>query len=175
MLSIAFEFIIMGLLLLICIQDFRERSVYAILFPILAIFLILFSSSKPSLSDYFTDSAINLIFLFSQGICLYIWLKVKHKSDDFTLMQYIGLGDAFFYLSIAFAFSWFNFMLFYSIGLIITLIVVGIQNVFSVRQWKNIPLAGIQAGWLIIVLIIKHILQIPNLLYSDKLFLFIYS
>ena len=145
-------FIIASLLLLV-IQDFKSRFVYWLVFPALVLEFILWHYlQQQSLKEIWQSILFNVLFLLLQLLLITIYFSLKSKRLINITSELLGLGDILFLLSMAFYFSVLNFMAFYLISLIESLITWLLWLTLTKHKNKHIPLAGIQALFLIIFL-----------------------
>lgn len=123
-----------------------NRSVYWLLFPLLAILLTcLYFLSGNGIKELEQSVFINLGFLLFQLVLLTIYFSLKQKRPVNVTVQLLGLGDILFLCSIAFYLSVLNFLFFYISSLLGVLIVWMIVQLFSSKKNSQIPLAGFQA------------------------------
>jgi hypothetical protein len=146
-------YFVYSLLALIAFQDFKERQVYWFLFPIL--FLLGFIE-KP-LSDTFIQVALNLLFLsFIFLLLLIYFLCIRQRPLQFLHSQ-MGLGDIFFFIALSSFFPFPDYALFFCISLILALL---LSAPFFILNSITIPLAGLQAVCLAIILVLR-LKQVP--------------
>jgi len=151
--NIIWIFIALLLLSIISYQDFKDRSVSWILFPLLAIDLMVYTYTRLSffsVSNYFIQVFITSGFISLQVLLIILYYFVKTKSLSSIVNEKLGLGDVFFFYCMAFYFSFMNFMVFYTISLVLSVVLIvsgrllGINGPFK----KTIPLAGLQSLFL---------------------------
>jgi hypothetical protein len=143
---------ILLVLLLIFIQDIKYRFVYWILFPVL---ILLFITGAIIHHEAFlqigTQFGFNVAFLLLQLLILSAYFSFKQKKLVNLTQTLLGWGDILFLVSVAFYFSFLNFLVFYIGSLTMVLIIWTISQ--SVSENKKIPLAGLQAMTLILFLV----------------------
>jgi hypothetical protein len=148
----------------IAYQDFRSRAVTWFFFPLLALWGagLAFSElrSMPLLGRYV---AINCGFLVVQLVVLRLWYYIRQKEKRPFIDHAIGKGDIFFLLAAGCFFSPVNFLLFYLLSLFFSLIAY-----LTLRLWPavasrapTVPLAGLQAAFLLLCLPIHLLLNLP--------------
>lgn len=147
------QFVLCFVLLILAIQDFRLRAVHWILFPILLMLFIADSLSQVDLNDYIFDISINLLLVCVQGVILFVYYSVQGRKLKHILTSILGLGDIFFIIIMAFAFSWTSFILFYIAGLIFALFFWMIRILITGNSRELVPLAGLLAVYMILVII----------------------
>jgi hypothetical protein len=123
-------------------QDFRSRRIAWWLLPILAGVFLFFALRKNSAEETSREFFLNLVFLVLQFLLVRIWFSIKNKKLSRIIDTQIGLGDVLFMICIALAFSPGNFLVFYTSGMILTLIVSIIVSAFRSQTRIEIPLAG---------------------------------
>jgi hypothetical protein len=135
------------LLLLIFLQDVRGRAVYWFLFPALAAALILMRFDRH-------DAMINMGFIVIQLLILTLYFSLKSRSWVNITTHLLGLGDILFLVCIALYFPVPGFLFFYTGSLTGALLLwLAWQWLSGIRD-RNIPLAGLQALMLMILLLI---------------------
>jgi hypothetical protein len=143
---------ILLVLLLIFIQDIKYRFVYWILFPILTLLFIADTIiHHGALLHVGIQLGFNVAFLLLQLLILSAYFSFKQRKWINLTQTLLGWGDILFLVSLAFYFSFLNFLIFYIGSLTIVLIIWTISQ--SVSENKKIPLAGLQAMILILFLV----------------------
>lgn len=155
--------IILSLILLtaayIGYEDCKFRAVSWVLFPILGALGV---SSSIMLSNSYTTAllnfTVNLTFLTIQLAVLFLYLNYKKKNNR-AFTKKIGAGDIFFLLMSAFFFSPLNFLFYLISSLVFALIVhlLFLKVKLYPQNLTTIPLAGLQAVFLILCLLTSKI------------------
>jgi hypothetical protein len=148
---IALHIAIVILLILVTYQDFKFRAVSWIIFPLLLIVIATENFINDHSQITAVDVGVNVIFILVQVIFLTLYLSVRQRRLVKVWDAYIGPGDILFFLVLAFYFTPFNFIGFYILSLLFTVLVVGIVGRFSPRL-QQVPLAGIQSALLLMLL-----------------------
>ena len=145
-------------LVAISYQDFKERSVSLYLFIFALIFVSFLYYRNTSSFEYFMNAVINLsLVLFIMGILLsYTWFKLKQP-----LFEVFGLGDALFFLVLAFGFSTSTFIVLFVSSLIFALTLFILTK--SKFNDKTVPLAGLQALFLVLLFGVNWMFNLVNL------------
>ncbi len=157
-------------LLAILFQDCKSYSVYAFYFPILGLLLLArnYYWSHLSISEIGERFIFNFLFLLLQGSLVSLYFSIKNKRWVNIFQNQFGAGDALLLVTLAIGFSFINFVLFYVVSLCF---VLGMSLLISTfhgetpenrSKSKKIPLAGLQAGLLIVYLLaiqIKPVLE----------------
>ena len=149
---------------LIALQDFRSRAVSGFLFPLLAVcglgLAIIELRSVWLAMQYIL---FNGGFLLLQFVLLKAWFVLRKKGKSVLIDHAIGRGDIFFLLAAGCFFSPFNFILFYLLSLLFALAIALAVRGWPVlaARWSTIPLAGLQAGFLLICLSLHLLLKQP--------------
>lgn len=136
-------------LALITIQDFRERMVYWILFPLAAISLGLYAHL-----DYLNsgrDILINFLYILFVGFFLVGYMLFKKYRIENILKKFLGLGDMLFFGVIAVALPSVVFALFFLLSLLLSL---GLG--LTALKGSTIPLAGCQSVLLGVLISMFH-------------------
>lgn len=140
-------FTIIGLvsLVVICIQDFKDRRFYWWLPVVSAVTFAGLFVTEQGWQNWLKASTVNLIFLGVQIGVVLIWLRLRQKRTGQKISQMIGLGDLVFTLALVLAMTPFNFMLHYVLVLILGM-TIGLVFRYTTRGTWRVPLAGIMAG-----------------------------
>lgn len=136
-------------LLVVFYQDLKFRAVYWWLFPVLAIGSYFYSSKTISIHEW----KINFLFIGLQLLGVYLYFCLKNKALVSLKNIELGLGDILMFLVLALWFTPINFILFFISSLFsITLIML----LFRLNKSTCIPLAGIQAALLVILIVLNE-------------------
>jgi hypothetical protein len=138
-------------------QDFRSRKIAWWLLPILAGVFLMSSMQKNSAGEMTREFLLNIIFLIAQFLFLWIWFLIKNKRISKIMDTQIGWGDVLFMICIALAFSPANFLVFYVLGMIATLLATITFRLLRSGKENEIPLAGALALPLIVLICIRLI------------------
>ncbi len=143
---LAIKLLILFTLVLMFIQDIKNRSVYWFLFLVLIILFILLNILQHHL---FTESwqpvLINISFLLLQFLLVSLYFSIKNRRWVIITANLLGWGDILFLISIAFYLSVLNFLFFYVVSLSLVLMIWLLWQLVSKEKNKQIPLAGLQA------------------------------
>lgn len=137
--------LIIGVLLLIFLQDIRSHSVYWFLFPLLAASLLILKLQSQFIGDAWQSILFNISFLALQLFILTVYFSVNNKKWVNVTRKLLGWGDILFLLSIAFYLSVLNYLFFYVASLLLILSFWLIRNLITQNKYNYIPLAGLQA------------------------------
>ncbi len=155
-------FIVLQLLLLfIAYQDFKKKSVMAIL--LFGVIVVSFFYSLLTQKAFFLliNSIINLSItaFFILSLTVYFSLKERKRVNIFA--KHFGIGDLFFLICLSVVFSSTNFLLFIVLSSLVILLLSLFLNQFKIVLNNKIPLAGFQALFLSILLFIEKFSNIP--------------
>ena len=159
--------VLMVVLIIVALQDFRERRIYWLLVP--SAFLLFFLSSVKTvgIAEGIKFSLYNALFFILQLILIFLYYLIKHRELTNIINRYLGLGDVLFVLAICPAFSPANFILFYLAGLILALATFFVLGLIQRDKNKEIPLAGVLSIALLFLLSYRFINKEFNL-YNDE-------
>jgi hypothetical protein len=133
-------------LLLIFIQDWKNRAVYWFFFPLLAASLLFLNYlTHTGAEGIWQPTVINIGFLVLQLLPVTVYFSIKEKRPVNITRNLLGLGDILFLWSIAFYLSVLNFLFFYIASLVCVLLFWMLHQLAVSKKDKQIPLAGIQA------------------------------
>lgn len=143
-------------LIAVLFQDMKKRTIHIIL-PILIFAIALIINYYTIILT--TESILyNAFFIIINITGLIIYYSIKSKKFVNPIDNFIGLGDILFFFALTPLFNFKPFILFFITGLIFSLIVHSIINLF--KSVKTIPLAGYLSLFLIVNLIVKNVLNI---------------
>jgi hypothetical protein len=147
--------IVMILSFFICYQDFSYRAVSWILLLLLLVTGIFFSlSQSDGILLILKNVFINLSFLLFQFLLLKVFFVFRNPKDHTIVNRKLGIGDILFLVSTCCFFSPVNFIIYYISSLIFSIIfyLLLLQKNKPGNQPLTIPLAGLQAAFLILAL-----------------------
>jgi hypothetical protein len=137
---------ILAVLLLIFVQDLRSRSVYWVLFPLLAaLFVASGLWEHRSWTDLLQPAMFNCMFLAVQLLLVSAYFSLKNSKWINIFAGLLGWGDVLLLLSMAFYFSVLNFLCVYVASLILALLLWLSWQRVAGKKDKQLPLAGLQA------------------------------
>lgn len=152
-------------------EDLKDRAVHWLLFPLLMIEAVMIrSTANESVWLSLKLSTYNVIFIIVQLLLVTIWFSIKRRKITILTTELLGAGDLLFFLVIAFFLDPLVFIPFYIISLL--LIAAGwlLWSLLSLANEKTIPLAGLQAMLLSVVLIAEWCDRLPGRSSLDDLF-----
>jgi len=149
----------LGFAALIVYQDFRERAVLWVLFPIIAFTLL-------SLHLYHSDWRIVLYFsltnvLLVSGMLLVLFLYSKHIMKKEFLNVSFGLGDVLFLYAFALGFPTVTFLILCVSALLFSLLLFTFLK--PLQKTGTVPLAGLMSLFLIGIHIATFLPFVPSL------------
>lgn len=152
--------VILNILIILClafivVQDIRQRAISWILIPLILSAFIYRGLVYENM--LLKDVLLNIAFVSIQLLLLTIYMSIKNKKPVNIVNTYLGLGDVLFFAVICAAFSTLNFIVFYLLSMITTLISMVLYNILSKKKSNDIPLAGGMAGVLIVLMLIPGI------------------
>jgi Flp pilus assembly protein protease CpaA len=168
--EIALLVILLALLAVVVVQDFKRRAISWFLIPLLLIGFIGLAFLQMDATQLLTYIGINLYIVFSTLLGATFIISIKNKKLTNIVNTYLGLGDVLFFVVLATVFSPINFILFFIGSIFISTIIFGGITLFSKKQILT-PLAGAMSVLLIIVMVAVQFT--PTLdFYQDIIFFF---
>lgn len=143
-------------------QDMRFRAIYWICFPVTTLLLIMCLPEYLQLKELFSNTITNLLILLVQIFFVSVWVSLKNRRIINITDSHIGWGDLLFLIAAAFYFSPANYFLFYVSSLVLVLF-ISLPSLIKRRGQVEIPLAGLQALFLGILLTLIWTNLIPDL------------
>lgn len=157
--TIIIKIITLIILSLIFIQDYKERAVYVIYFPILAVIFSFLHLKYNSVSLFLNYSLINIIVVLIIVGVLYLYATYKLKKQ--FLKETFGLGDVLFMFCLTVAFPTITFLVLIVSGFILALL---FSSPYLIKNENHtIPLAGQLAGYFGLIYSISWIFPSINL------------
>lgn len=138
-------------LLWVLFEDIRFRAVHWPLFPLGFGLILLYRILGASYPDLIYSTLYNFFFLLLNMSVLYLVFRWKGYGVKEILNSFIGLGDLLFFLGLCLALPFPLFPAFFILSLILSLL-TGI--IWFKKQ--SIPLAGLQALFLMAVLVYEY-------------------
>lgn len=135
-----------AVLLTVFVQDISSRSVYWILFPLLAtLFINLRLLAHQPEAEIWHPALINCGFLLVQLLLVSAYFSLKKGYWVNITTQLLGWGDILLLICTALYLSVINFLFFYVFSLVVSLSFWLIWQLLVNKKSKEIPLAGLQA------------------------------
>lgn len=156
-------------LLSIAYQDFKDRTVYWFLFPFLFVVLGILSTAKTGIEQTGMNALVNSAFVALQLLLATTYFSLKNGKLTNLFANYFGVGDLLFLFSISVGFSFVNFIAFYIISLLLTILLFIAVVIKQQNRAYQIPLAGAQALFYLLLLTIYTINNSFNLLSDSKI------
>ncbi len=149
--SVLLKFILILLLLGIVYQDLKERMVYIVLFGLTAILLVFLQLQEITTSAILASSILNISVVGLVVLILSIYSKIRLKKP---LKETFGMGDGFFFIILAIGFPTTTFLVLFSFSLLFSYALFLVLK--PKLKIKTVPLAGFQALFLAIVLVLNE-------------------
>ena len=140
----------------IAVQDFRLRAIHWLWIPALAALFVVQNADHLPTSALLFNLGFNLAFLLLQAIVLTIWFSMRERKFTNIIDRYIGLGDILFFVALAFAFEPVSFVLVFTVTLLFSLIGYGGFLLLRPHSNQQIPLAGLMAIPIAVIVIVSH-------------------
>jgi hypothetical protein len=145
-------------LIRIFLQDMQERKVYVVLFGATGSILAFLHLYSTTLQSFFISIMSNLLVVAIVSCCLLLYSNLKLKKP---LKGTFGLGDILFFIVLALGFSTGSFVILFVCSLFFTLIT---SLIFKTKLGlPTIPLAGLQALFVALTLIVNWVFDFTNL------------
>jgi hypothetical protein len=161
------DLIIFLILSVIIFQDFKDHLISWFLIPLILVAMIYYGSLNLIIQEQIKFFLINLSFIILQLIGVMAYYLVKNRKFTNIINRQLGIGDVLFFLVLCFAFSPVNFIVFFFLSLVITLLGYLLFLGFMKSKTRNIPLAGVFALIFSIIKISSFFSNNYNL-YSDS-------
>lgn len=130
--------LLIGVFLIIFIQDCKDRKVYWFLYPIVGVLVFVLQMEVVPIYSVLVNASFNLLFVFVLLFVCYLYAVFKLKKP--LLKEVFGLGDVLFFIFIAFSFSIVSFFVLFVFSLVFSLLLhFALQHK---QTEKTVPLAG---------------------------------
>lgn len=157
---------LMVLMMVVAIQDFRDRAISAYLPLLVFISSFLYAYCWVETRELATITALNISLLLFQFAILYLYVRIFKKADSLT-ESYLGWGDILFLLALSPLFSPLNFIIFNLLAFVLVAVGYLLYTQINKNANKHIPLAGLFALLLGPALLIIKITNMQYEVYND--------
>lgn len=143
--KIAMELLLIGLLLLVFVQDMKFRAIHIalpIIISILGLYMFIENGFDKNILLY------NTIFLTITLFGLYLYLSVK-RQKLINPFNSIGTGDLLFFVAVIPYFSTVNYILYFITGMLFSILMFFIIKLKT--KTDLVPLAGFLAFYMILL------------------------
>jgi hypothetical protein len=145
---------------LIAFQDFRERAVSWILFPLVGFFLGFLYLNATSFEQYYPFVLANVVLV--SGILLILFVYTTYIAKKKFLNVSFGLGDLLFFYAFALGFPTITFLVLF-VGSILFSLLAFLFTTTKGKEKETIPLAGLMGFFLIGVVLASFFPNTPSL------------
>ncbi|MFE3872478.1 hypothetical protein ACFX5F_14725 [Flavobacterium sp. ZS1P70] len=153
--------LLIGVFLIIFIQDCKDRKVYWFLYPIVGVLVFVLQMEVVPIYYLAVNAGFNLLFVFVLLFVCYLYAVLKLKKP--LLKEVFGLGDVLFFIFMAFSFSIISFFVLFVFALVFSLL---LHSVLQHKQIvKTVPLAGYMSLFFGVVYVFVFFCE-PNFLYA---------
>jgi hypothetical protein len=156
-------------LLSIAYQDFKDRAVYWFLFLFLFMVLGILSIIKTGIEQTGMNLLLNSAFVTLQLLLATTYFSIKNCKLTNIFANYFGVGDLLFLFSVSAGFSFVNFIAFYIVSLLLTILLFIAVVIKQQNRAYQIPLAGAQALFYLLLLSVNTANNSFNLLNDSKI------
>jgi hypothetical protein len=153
---LTYLYIIISLLLIaIAFEDIRYKAVHALLFPALFAAAIALRSIETGFRDLAADFFCNLLLIFFNLVLVTLYFSVKQGKPVNITKGMLSWGDIIFFTCCAalIPFRW--FCIFLPVSLVFSLLLWFIIMAFSAKKDRQVPLAGLQAVFVLCCLVLN--------------------
>lgn len=123
-------------LAVIFLQDVTSRSIWWFLPPLLFAGFVWFRIDRFS----WNDLGLNLLFVAGLMAFLILYVRLRFGTERSPFREFFGLGDVLFIVALTPLLDFREFVLFFTAGTFLTLVVHGVVALF--RKQATIPYAG---------------------------------
>jgi len=151
------DFFILLILGLLAYQDFRFRQISVAGIVALSCFVIFRRLSAIPLKELEHQFLLNTLFVVVQLSLLALYYLIRNKNLKGLYTGGIGLGDILFFVILCIAFPSSRFVLYFLIGLVLSLISYGSYMLVRKNANKHTPLAGLLAFFWIVQIVYTYV------------------
>ncbi len=153
-----FKILSLCCLLLISVQDFKERKVYLWLLICSIVFMSQQFFYNVEVEVFLSNVLLNLSIILAILGILYLYTHFKLKIQ---FSEALGLGDILFFLGIATSFPTITFILLFSFSLLFAFVLFLLLK--PILKMSTVPLAGLQALFFFLIISVNWQLDYINL------------
>lgn len=150
---------VIGLCGLIAVQDFKERMVTWVLFPLLGLALAGSYLNQVSWVQYYPVVALNILLI--SLVVLILFLYTQYIARKAFLNVSFGLGDLLFFYALALGFPTLTFLVVFALSILFALGTFLVLN--RKGQQETVPLAGLMGVFLCLVVLLSLFPNVPSL------------
>ncbi len=148
--ELTLNILILPLLAVIVYQDFRFRAISWFTLPLLFVAFAINSILSTDFNLFLRSFLFNIGFIVFQLFAVTAYFSIKNRAITNITSKHIGWGDILFFTVAAAIFTPVNFILFYLLTLITTLIIAVAYRLIKRDSTITIPLAGAMALLLLV-------------------------
>lgn len=137
-------------------EDYKFRAVHWWLFLLLFSGLGLVSFLNFGVRISMERAVQNSVFLVLQVLLLSLYFSLKRGRRVNIFKGYFGLGDLCFLIAVSIYLPLLNYVLFYVGSLLLVIVLSVFRNAFFKQKSSKIPLAGYQAVFLLVLMILDY-------------------
>ena len=151
------QIVMIGMLFWIFYEDLKERKVTLLLLLLLFVLGGFLNSQHQFLEVFLIGMLMNVIVISTVILILFLYAKLKLKTSLFNVF---GMGDLLFFVFMAISFPTATFLVLFSTSLLFSFV---ISIVFKAKLKKLIPLAGLQALYVALIVGVNLLWNVVNL------------
>lgn len=153
--KLGIEILLVGILGIIAISDFKKRT-----FPLWSMLLLIIvafvrSVNAIGVKEMAFNSSVNILLMAIQLAIVYMYFKLTRKLKTAEWKKYMGNGDILMFLVLSLLCNPVNFIYFQTISLLLVLVFYQFYRLVFGGRNELIPLAGAMAALLILASIIS--------------------
>ena len=152
---VTIELVLVLLLAWVSVEDYIFRAVSWIVYPFLMLAATAYSLKHIDWQQWISHISFNFFFVSAQLIFLTVYFSIRSAQFVNVSMRLIGWGDILFFLSAGLLFAPANYCVFYVFTLTLALFFGLLYRLVASRKNRGIPLAGIQATTLAVLLVVS--------------------
>lgn len=130
------KILLVAVLLIIIVQDIKERQVYWFLFPVIGLCCGILHYYKTIPVLFYKSLLMNLIFVSILLSIVFLYARFKLKAKFNTTF---GLGDMLLFFTLTVSFSTISFIIIFVFALIFSLV---LHLIIKKKANETVPLAG---------------------------------
>lgn len=144
---------------LIAFQDFKDRMVSWVLFPITGLLLGALYLLNTSWEQFYPFVGTNMLLISIIVLLLFVYTKYIARMQFLNVS--FGLGDLLFFYAFAMGFPTVTFLILFVASILFSLAVFLISK--KKLEKGTIPLAGLMGFFLIVLILVSFSTQAPSL------------
>jgi hypothetical protein len=139
--------ILIALLAVTCYQDVTSRKVSWVVLLCIGIVNVILALERIPVGVLCENAIFNFCFILFNLAVVFLYLLFRYGKGALRLFdRFLGLGDVLFWGVLLPAFSPLNYIVFYVVSLVVSLVLYKVGMCRIAQENRTVPLAGLQSA-----------------------------